>query len=166
MKDIVIREYKPQDFQSVVNLTNKIQEYFVAIDKTGYKKPFSSQDDSEKYVEHVLKDVSDMNGAFYVAVKNNFVVGFIYGVIISEKNVLHKLTHHSRLEGWIGLLYVDEGYRGQGLGKRLIERVKDYFKEKGCSSMRLVVDSNNINAINHYSNLGFETYEIKMTTRL
>ena len=166
MKKIVTREYKSQDFEQIVKLTDKVQEYFVSIDKRGYKKPFSSQKDSEEYVQHALNDVNDMNGAFYVAETNNSIIGFIYGVIISKKDPLHKLTHHSHLEGWIGLLYVQESYRGQGLGKQLIEKMKDYFKEKDCLSMRLIVDSSNINAINRYSNLDFETYEIKMTTKL
>ncbi len=39
--------------------------------------------------------------------------------------------------GWIGMLLVDERYRGRGIGTRLMERAMCFLRETGASRMRL-----------------------------
>jgi GNAT superfamily N-acetyltransferase len=39
--------------------------------------------------------------------------------------------------GWIGMLLVDEQFRGQGIGTRLMERAMSFLREIGATRMRL-----------------------------
>ncbi len=167
MRDFQIREYRPQDFPNVVDLINQFQDFMVTLDVLGDKKSFSSKTDAERYVEQALKDVKEMNGAFFVAEKNDSIIGFVYGVIITnDQDVLHTLTHNNAKEGWVGIVMVDVAYQKQGLGTLLLQQIKTYFKQNGCTSMRLIVDQQNTQACHLYEQLGFITYEHKMSASI
>jgi GNAT superfamily N-acetyltransferase len=59
------------------------------------------------------------------------------------------------LEAEIGGLIVDEGYRGQGIGKLLMRHAEAWSSEKGCQALRL--RSNIIRVIAHtfYERIGY-----------
>lgn len=59
----------------------------------------------------------------------------------------------------LNALSVKFEYRRQGIGKRLIEKVKQKAKTEGFASVSLIVWADNIPAISLYAGLGFE--EIK-----
>ena len=59
----------------------------------------------------------------------------------------------------LNALSVKSEYRRQGIGKRLIEEVKQKARAEGFASVSLIVWTDNLPAINLYSSLGFE--EIK-----
>jgi ribosomal-protein-alanine N-acetyltransferase len=56
-----------------------------------------------------------------------------------------------RRDGYLLFLAVDEAYRGQGFGKRLIARVAEEFGRVTCHAR-----TTNRNALNFYRSLGFE----------
>lgn len=164
MRDFQIREYHPKDFSNVVDLINQFQDLMVTLDVLGDKKSFSSKTEAEKYMEQALKDVKEMNGAFFVAKKNDSIIGFVYGVIITnDQDILHTLTHNKAKEGWVGIVMVDIAHQKQGLGTLFLQQIKAYFKQNGCTSMRLIVDQQNTQACRMYEQLGFITYEHKMS---
>ena len=53
-------------------------------------------------------------------------------------------------------IYVREPYRGTGLARELIERVRRRAREIGCAELKLEVDADNDRAIAFYERLGFE----------
>ncbi|SDJ33949.1 Ribosomal protein S18 acetylase RimI [Halovenus aranensis] len=57
-----------------------------------------------------------------------------------------------RRDGYLLFLAVDDDYRGQGFGKRLIARVAEEFGRVTCHAR-----TTNRNALNFYRGLGFET---------
>ena len=57
-------------------------------------------------------------------------------------------------------LVVAEPFRGQGVGLRLLERVEQHAKEKGCCKITLEVLSNNEIAKSAYTKFGFAGYEL------
>lgn len=118
-------------------------------------------------MNQALKDVDEMNGFFSVAEYSNKLIGFIYGVVVENKEIVfHNLTHNPGKDGWIGIVFVDENHRTIGLGKHLVSEAKKSFIKKGCTSVRLIVDSENQNAINFYNKLGFIEYEKKMLVQI
>ncbi|ECD5042459.1 GNAT family N-acetyltransferase [Salmonella enterica subsp. enterica serovar Braenderup] len=58
---------------------------------------------------------------------------------------------------YIGNYYVLEEARSQGVGRALMDKVRDYGKSKGCGWMSLDVLDNNIKAISVYEKMGFRT---------
>ena len=60
-------------------------------------------------------------------------------------------------EGWyINILAVNGNYRKQGIGKQLINHVKNKAKQNNCSLLTLNVWSDNLTAIKFYENQGFQ----------
>lgn len=53
-------------------------------------------------------------------------------------------------------VYIDDGYRGKGLGKQFFEWIYNYVKLKGCESIELNTYVNNYPSHKFYYNEGFE----------
>jgi GNAT superfamily N-acetyltransferase len=80
--------------------------------------------------------------------------------------------YESRVVGWIGLaqaimiesmpfceingLVIDENHRGKGIGKLLVEKAKQWAKEKGNETLRLRCNVKRIEAHEFYRRLGFK----------
>ena len=96
----------------------------------------------------------------------------------SLKNILAHKDHdvfvaldNNKIIGWIGLFYsiqmesspfceirglvVDENYRGNGAGKMLIEKAKQWAKERGLSKLRLRTNVKRTETHLFYQHLGF-----------
>ena len=59
------------------------------------------------------------------------------------------------LDGWLEDLFVTEERRRSGLGRDLVEAVKDRARERGCLRLELDVDDDNEPALALYRSLGF-----------
>ncbi len=55
-------------------------------------------------------------------------------------------------------VYIDDGYRGQGLGKQFFKWIYNYAKQKGCESAELNTYVSNYPSHKFYYNEGFEIY--------
>ncbi|HGB2019065.1 TPA: GNAT family N-acetyltransferase [Salmonella enterica subsp. enterica serovar Wangata] len=58
---------------------------------------------------------------------------------------------------YIGNYYVIPEARSQGVGRALMDKVREYGKSKGCGWMSLDVLDNNVKAISLYEKMGFRT---------
>ncbi len=162
-----IREYSSNDYEQVVEFMLALQSYFAELDSTGGIKVFASERDARVYVDKALKDVHEMDGVIFVGEENGNVVGFIQGVIIThDQDVMHNLTHYRGSQGWIGLFFTDPEFRGRGIGKALLDKMKEYFKSKNCQSMHLKVAHNNKIAVGVYTKYGFTPRDIEMAVKI
>lgn len=64
----------------------------------------------------------------------------------------------SRVEGsyYLSAIFVDEQYRGHGVGSKLIAMTKDKAKEKGYNQLSLLVMADNETALKVYAKNGFK----------
>jgi len=71
-------------------------------------------------------------------------------------------------EYWVGLLYVDPYYRGQGLGNKLLEKVIEDVKELGSKRILVSLDEEDIKdpAIRFYTGKEFENTGLKLNPPL
>jgi len=100
--------------------------------------------------------------------------------ILQNINAVHASKDHdafvaiydSHVVGWIGLaqvimieslpfceingLVIDETHRGKGIGKLLLERAKQWAKEKGNDTLRLRCNVKRTEAHEFYRHLGFQ----------
>ena len=107
------------------------------------------------------------------------------GYPLSEKQILQNIkavlenadhdafvaVHENKIAGWIGItqaimvevppyceingLVVDENYRGNGVGKLLIEKAKQWGKEKGNDKLKLRCNVKRMETHLFYQHLGF-----------
>jgi dTDP-4-amino-4,6-dideoxy-D-galactose acyltransferase len=64
--------------------------------------------------------------------------------------------------GAIGLLAVADGFRGVGLGRRLVAGALHFFAEAGCKSVTVVTQGRNIAAQRLYQNCGFRSASMEL----
>lgn len=160
--EIKIRKFSDSDYNKIVCLVDDFQNYIVSIDQKKIVKPFDSKEDCKKYLDQLIDDTAKKKGAFYIAESQGEIVGFIQGIIDDNEDTLYSLSHKSGAHGWIGEVYVDSSYRGQGIARLLIDKIILYFKEMNCSGVRLSIMANNENAHNVYSKIGFYERGIEM----
>jgi len=88
--------------------------------------------------------------ASLVAELDGKVVGFMLGEVRSGEFGLEEPT------GWIEVMGVDPEVRGRALGRHLAEAMLDYFKSRGATSVRTLVDSDMDGIAQFFTALGFE----------
>lgn len=166
---MTIRPFHPKDRAAIDELAIKLHAYFAQVDDTAESLPFANLRDAHGYMQRMIDDSKDMDGAMYVAEENGQVIGFIQGVIIDHQpgqDAVFDAVHTPRKDGWIGLLYVEPEQRGSGVGRALLDEMKRYFQSKNCDTLRLKVLSGNQRAIVFYEKYGLTAREVEMITKL
>ncbi len=165
----MIREMKTTDLNDLVEMQFELQEYFSEIDKTRDSLPYKSIEDARHYMQKMIDDANNMDGKIFVAEEKDRIIGFIQGVIIEHKkgdDTFYDLTHNPSKEGWVGLLFVKPEYRGGGTGQQLLDEMKNYFISKNCTSIRLLVLSDNKHAVAVYEKNGFMRHDLEMVLKV
>lgn len=158
------------DRKDIDKMQFDLQKYFSEIDQTRESQPYKNIDDAHHYMQKMIDDVRDMDGKIFIAEEENSqITGFIQGVIIEHKkgnDAFYDLTHKPSKEGWVGLLFVKPEYRGRSIGQDLLNEIKNYFKSKNCTSIKLLVLSDNKQAIAVYEKNGFMRHDLEMTLKI
>ncbi len=100
--------------------------------------------------------------SIYIAKIENKIVGYI---IMEVKEKDNGIMRYRKIL-CIDTLCVDEKFRGQGIGTKMLEFAKRLGKEKSCTDMHLTVNPNNKNAIKVYENFGMEVNNISYMMKL
>lgn len=109
--------------------------------------------DIEDYFKRFIGDNSKIA---YIAKKDNKIIGYITLYIKEQANFME-----IKKIGEISGLMVNKKYRKKGIGNSLMDKAKEYFKNKRAEYYELFTAIKNKNAIKFYKNNGME--EIKLT---
>jgi ribosomal protein S18 acetylase RimI-like enzyme len=110
-------------------------------------------------VATVRKDEGFPNQAFVARAADGTPAGFVWVA----------RTHNDftgRLEASLLNQYVAEPYRGQGLGRRLMETAEEWAREQGLPRISLSVGAHNTIGQRLYESLGYQVETLRMTKRL
>jgi dTDP-4-amino-4,6-dideoxy-D-galactose acyltransferase len=128
------------------------------LEKMVYESGLYSRFKIDVGFEHKFKDlykkwiVNSLNrevaDEVLVAVENNYEAGF---VTLSKRNGF----------GQIGLLAVDENFRGRQIGINLLLTADCWYKVQGISEARVVTQINNIPACRLYEKAGYSVEKIE-----
>lgn len=99
--------------------------------------------------------VSQLNDNHIVLVIQDQQEIICCGTILIETKLLHNMGKVGHIEDII----THSSYRGQGLGKQIIQSLVSYGKDRGC--YKIILDSNNTN-IPFYEKCGFIRKENQM----
>ena len=100
--------------------------------------------------ERFQKAIAD--GTLYVARTEGNIIGYVTIPVVDFCHNGMPPMRTMRLEE----LCVAEGWRGRGVGKRILEEVKSIAREKGCTDIRLTCAPQNGPAIALYESMGME----------
>ena len=97
-----------------------------------------------------------------IFIPTNLIVGYIS---VFYKNSSKNGYRHQK-EIIIDALGVKEEYRNQGIGRKLLEFIKEYAIKHGYTNLKLTVNEENENAIHLYEKLGFKVKNISYSMSL
>ena len=155
-KDFKIRKLKntKEDRSTLLSFDTKLGEYEKTLEPRVIKTEKVVYNDNSKIL-------SDRTCAVFVVEKDTVPIGYVVGKI---KN-LPKWWKDKKY-GYIECMYVEPTFRGKNAGFTLFTAVKEWFNEKGCTSMRLRVFANNTKTIARYKKWGFDANIITMNSEI
>ena len=155
----VIRRAKEQDIPRIDDLLLQVLTVHHDIRPDLFKADCRKYNDRE--ILALIED--DLRPVFVYEDDDGVVQGYAFCVL--EQNPGNNiLTDIKTL--YIDDLCVDEGRRGEGIGRQLYEYVKQYAKDQGCYNLTLNMWEGNDDAIRFYRNLGLKPYKYGMETLL
>lgn len=159
----MIVEYDSKYDEQIKNLLVELQNYLVDIDNwhTQILKP--------EYRENMFKldmeKVRRQNGKIYLYIEDNVAIGIIIG-IIEEKDEIDKLTNDCAKTGSILELVVKNDIRGNGIGKLLLGKIEQFFKDVDCKRINIEVFGPNKKGLSFYEKNGYVTRDIIVSKKI
>lgn len=142
MNEIVIRPATPDDAAAIARLAEQL----------GYT--VTERDVSRRFAELVRQ----ADHAVYVAAAPEAeAVGWIHLYI--DVSLVHSPVVA------LGGLVVDEAYRGQGIGRRLMEQAETWGREQGCAAVYLKTNVIRLDAHAFYESLGYQKVKTQYAYR-
>lgn len=128
-------------------------------------RPDIFKSDVKKYSEKELKEIlKDANKPVFIAEdEEGHVVGYVFCIRIQYRS--HAVFRDAEVL-YLDDVCVDEQCRGQAIGKKLMDAVKNYALEIGVQRLELNVWQFNQGAVHFYENCGFSTQRTHMELSL
>ena len=158
-----IVKYEDKYLEDVRDLLVELEEYIVSIDKDNLDHVHPEY--REKMAIKDLEDVNNNEGICCLAIDNNKVVGLIMGCIFPYDKYDY-LDYKCPRRGEITELIVNKKARSKGIGKILMNKMEEYFKNKGCEYILVDVFGYNNNAFKFYSKDGYHTRMYTMIKKI
>jgi len=136
--EISVRQISPEDAATITSLCQQL----------GYSLT------RQQILENIISVLASKDHDAFVAVCHDTVVGWI-GM---AQTIMIESLPSCEING----LVIDENYRSKGIGKLLVEKAKQWAKEKGHDTVRLRCNVKRTAAHLFYRHLGFK--EIKQQT--
>jgi GNAT superfamily N-acetyltransferase len=143
MLNIVVREARVEDLPTLLIFEQGIISSERPYDETLISEHFHYYD--------LAARIQDTNTAVVVAEANGKVVGS-GSAIIKKGNSYNSFKEFA----FLGFMYVDLAYRGNGVNKVIIEKLIEWANEKGLKEIRLQVYDDNTPAVRAYEKVGFK----------
>jgi len=147
-----IRKATIKDLTAILNL----QKHLMSVEKE--YNPHSRRNEcyTEKEIKHILKS-KDTLFLIVEDKSNNSIIGC--GFAKTEEG---ELWDKYKTKGYVGLMVVNEEYRGQGIGASIMNKLLDWFKKRKIKDIQLCVYIENKRSANFYSKFGFKPYTMLM----
>ena len=147
-----IRKANTKDIPHIKELLQQVLEIHANI------RPDIFIPGTTKYTEKELEDIlSDENRPIYVATSGeDTCIGYAF-CILKNQPFSNNMVPFKSL--FIDDLCVDQNTKGQHIGEKLIEHVKEEAKKMGCYEVTLNVWAGNTLAEKFYEKMGFQTKE-------
>ncbi len=161
MKDYIIREAEKADKKRIVKLFSEFGYYLKEIDNKDLNLSIVPASYGEYCYKKMINEIKKAEGIIYVIEVNNKVVGFVAGTVKeTRRDPGDDCKPH--ITGRVIELFITEKYRGQILGKTLMQKILEYFKSKDCYKVNVEVFAPNKRAYKFYETLGFRERNIDL----
>lgn len=153
MEKIEIRKGNISDLEKIQEFNQKLFSFESAWHPTYVSKwPYL-----QGGIEYFSKRLNEDNGVVFIALVGNIMVGYLCGGWL--RNYAFR---EEKLFADLENMYVDEDFRGKGIGDALVSEFKAWCKNNGVSVIRVEAVAQNIKAIDFYQKEGFTLHNVTM----
>lgn len=152
---MIIRLFEVDDADAIAKLWEELVLYHHQLDPAMPKAVIGG---SEQYVQRILQQYHHPHQRVWVAEDNAQVVGYILVLII---DLMPEMFEQERA-GFIADIMVRPAWRHQGIGRKLVEAARQWFREQEVSHFEWTVASNNPSAIAFWHAVGGRDVMIRM----
>ena len=149
-----IIEYEDKYLEDVRDLLVELEEYILSIDKDELDQLHPEY--REKMAILDLEEVKENEGKCFLAIENNKVIGLIMGCV-PPYDEYDYLDYKCPRRGEITELIVTRKVRSNGVGRKLIDTMEQYFESIGCEYVLVDVFAYNEKGINFYNKKGYRS---------
>ncbi|HVP37308.1 MAG TPA: GNAT family N-acetyltransferase [Terriglobales bacterium] len=141
---MLIREMKKEDIEQSIELSRTVREKtWETYEKEVYPRKLLDEELQLYSYDTFLRFIGDENKYSFVAEENGKIIGLAIGRF--DQGGISDLS-------WI---CTDLKEQGKGIGKKLIDKIVDYSKEKGCHKLFAYTTPNLLSAVKLYLSTGF-----------
>ena len=132
----MIIEYNSKYDEQIKDLLVELQNYLIDIDD--WHTQVMLPEYREKLFKMDMSKVKKQDGKIYLSVENDILFGLIIGVV-EEKDEIDKLTDDCAKTGSVLELIVKNNIRSNVVGKSLLKKMEEYFKNINCKRINIEV---------------------------
>jgi len=101
--------------------------------------------------------IESKNAEVIVALIDDKIIASAYAKIVKAKSYF-KHSHYA----YLGFMFTEPNYRGQGINQKIIKKLNLWAKSKNLNEVRLQVYEENNSAVRAYQKVGFKKYMVTM----
>ena len=155
MDNVIIRKATIEDLSIIQNLNNNL----FSLEKENYDPTlvlnWPLTEEGKKYFKNLI-----LNNYVIVALLNEEIVGYLAGSI-EEKGSYEEIQY-----GEINNMFINDTYRGYGIGKKLINSFKTYCIDNNIKHLKVTASYKNKDAIAFYNKNGFKEFNLTLTANI
>ena len=149
--DFTIRAGRKDDAVEAARLWMRSAE-----EHTAHDRVYETAPGAEKTMRRFLADVANSGYSFlFVAAAGDRTVGFISGELRQGSPTFLPRTWAS-----VDDVFVEPEYRNRGMGRALLQSVRDWAQERGADGISLQVAAANARGRKFYEDLGFREISV------
>jgi GNAT superfamily N-acetyltransferase len=150
-KDFTIRAGRKDDAVEAARLWMRSAE-----EHTAHDRVYETAPGAEKTMRRFLVDVANSGYSFlFVVAAGDRTVGFISGELRQGSPTFLPRTWAS-----VDDVFVEPEYRNRGMGRALLQSVRDWAQERGADGISLQVAAANARGRKFYEDLGFREISV------
>lgn len=163
LQQIKITEYKSSDKNQITALMKEFGDYFIPINP--FNRVPHKPNAAEYFTNRMLRSVRKKQGKIFVAKDGEKVIGFT-GIYIKKQPFEETFETIPMTLGYVSELFVQEKYRNQNIGEKLLKIAENYFRKLKCTHSELTVYAPNVKPHGFYLKHGYIDKNIEMIKTL
>lgn len=157
--DVVIRPMAKSDAHAIAHLWEKLVAYHHNLDAD---LPAASPNGGLRYAQRLVDRLNDTYARTYVAEADGEVIGFVLGIITDMTLEMFEPA----TGGFLADIYVDDAYRGYGVGHKLVDAIMDWFRSRGIEYFEWHVAAKNTDGQKFWQSIGGRQVMHRMRMKL
>lgn len=148
-------KFRPATREDLSEIVRMLADDFLGSTRERYEIPLP-----DSYIKAFDEITADKNNELIVVEKGGEVIGTL------QITFTPSISFQGGKRATVESVRVDEKYRGQGIGQKLMKWAIERAKQENCLSMQLTTNAERTDAHHFYENLGFTASHIGMKLKL